>query len=869
MNKIDDIIVELFKETVINCNYDEAKGNKFANGLLDEKMSHIPKKVKEYVKNGGECNSLIISTYLIGLLNEKGITSYLVSTKDGFAVMYDNDGKFFIANPKRDVKYFTDRRVKKYSRDSYYPVGNKFHNSPAPAHDDSNYSLDDYSRKFGEIFVVGNMKKGSKETLRESIKTCSTRVVAPYDKATLDTMSLIDFNSVRGLANFLNKFLKLVRHEAYEKDGALYVYYLDYANGGEKVIAENSLKVELPKRYSNLSKLSISSEDYMGLTIECNVNRISEKEIEIKLKRFINKTDSVDLTFIVNDSKIRKIEMNCISDQFINEMKIEEDKTAGVEKTYMFFLHSENRRTRVVSYSKEKTNDSNYTIHGHVREGKSEFTIDAKKENGRFVGEGKVVENRDAITVGELACGKKENNYPITLDNEEEALADIKRLITHPRSMNTIAYLLGFTNYYFYRAKEDIIDLVLPNIELPDIRGEKAVLPEYESNAKFDEMYNKIICGKTNLRFPNSGIGTVDENEEVKIETAIKGAEDYLGEEGMKMIRDAINNAEKLTNDLVSNGETRSNAFIPYSARRDLVSYLKSYFEAVGSQYNIGNIKSYSDLERKPIVEGVFANLFENDYAKYMDDIAFYSQEFLDGNFDRTISEYIGNIRNIGIARDGYNEIGRNNESAYDRVSEKIDYARKYMFDPSSEVKLRNVLYDKELEKLSDEERAKMSEEDKMLYYYMVAFEQIAKITRFRVHQEEWETRPSIIDTSVFGCSDENLNTGADAYKLASHIRENLGLADTKTDYLPIRIKDSCPFEDKVRMVLWLYIKSGQKVFVSHRLPNGTEITINGEDIVELGKGINITPDDLVKYQNEKQQQEKEQDQQKKELDKD
>ena len=189
-------IVELaFREITEKGFFDIEKGNAPIPNVVNKPMSQIPNIMSKYVNECGYGCCFVFSSYMINTLNRFGINCYLIGSKEEkgirASVMYEDNGIFYIANPVEDIEYFTEHNILPENRYRFYKENSTDIIIDGKIFNTSSYTLDEFSRKYGKIWVIGSMNSTSNNTLSSSMKTCSKRVIMPTDFANYNVKKLV------------------------------------------------------------------------------------------------------------------------------------------------------------------------------------------------------------------------------------------------------------------------------------------------------------------------------------------------------------------------------------------------------------------------------------------------------------------------------------------------------------------------------------------------------------------------------------------------------------------------------------------------------------------------------------------------------
>ena len=205
MKKIDKIntkeIVDFaFREITSIGIFNEKKGNKPIIPVLNRHMYVIPdamtKAITEHKKDYGVGCCFVFSAYMMKILNNYGINNFMVATTEGngirASVMYEDDNTFYIANPVEDIEYFTQKHIySKKTRAKYYEGNTSTITINGKPHNSSRYTLDEFCKKYGNIWIIGSMSANSDEKLSNSINSRFDRQIMPPEDANFDVKQLL------------------------------------------------------------------------------------------------------------------------------------------------------------------------------------------------------------------------------------------------------------------------------------------------------------------------------------------------------------------------------------------------------------------------------------------------------------------------------------------------------------------------------------------------------------------------------------------------------------------------------------------------------------------------------------------------------
>lgn len=178
------IVKNAYQEIICKGILDVVKGNKFINKILNEKMASVPSLANEYINNKGKGCCFIFAAYMINILKDAGITCYMVATNENIglraAVLYNINGKWFVANPVDDIEYFTENKIIGNDRLKYYVKDTNIFTETGK--DKSRYSLEEYVSTYGSILMIGHMYNTNDTTLRKALGSTINRVLIDENK---------------------------------------------------------------------------------------------------------------------------------------------------------------------------------------------------------------------------------------------------------------------------------------------------------------------------------------------------------------------------------------------------------------------------------------------------------------------------------------------------------------------------------------------------------------------------------------------------------------------------------------------------------------------------------------------------------------
>lgn len=188
--------VELaFRKIIKKGYFDIEKGNVPIPRVLNVAMSTIPNTMFDYVNECGYGCSFVFSAYMMAILNKYGINSYMIKTIGDIeirvSVMYEDNGEFYVANPVEDIEYFTAHDIDPENRANYYDGNTATMNVDGKKHNDSRYTLEEFCKKYGTMWVIGSMDENSQNTLATQISSIQSRIIMPPEKSNYDVKQLI------------------------------------------------------------------------------------------------------------------------------------------------------------------------------------------------------------------------------------------------------------------------------------------------------------------------------------------------------------------------------------------------------------------------------------------------------------------------------------------------------------------------------------------------------------------------------------------------------------------------------------------------------------------------------------------------------
>lgn len=195
MNKIETIVDAAFREITEKGFFDIQKGNEPIPAVFNKEMSIIPNVMTDYVNTCGYGCCFVFSAYMLKILEKYGINAYMVTSVEGngirASVLYEDNGEMFIANPVEDIEYFTEKQIKPEDRHQYYIGDTCTMIIDGQQHNDSRYSVEDFCKKYGQLWVLGKMDSEESMTLAQAMDGRPNNCIAPPEKANINIKSLI------------------------------------------------------------------------------------------------------------------------------------------------------------------------------------------------------------------------------------------------------------------------------------------------------------------------------------------------------------------------------------------------------------------------------------------------------------------------------------------------------------------------------------------------------------------------------------------------------------------------------------------------------------------------------------------------------
>ncbi len=194
-NKVKPIVELAFRKITEKGYFDIENGDIPIPEIWNEPMSSIPNTMSNYVDTCGYGNCFVFSACMMSILNKYGINSYMIGTMEDTkiktAVMYEDGGEFYVANPAEDIEYFTSHNIRSEDRADYYDGDSATVCINENKHNNSRYTLDEFCEKYGTIWVIGNMNENSQDTLETQFASMESRTIMPPEKRNYDVKQLI------------------------------------------------------------------------------------------------------------------------------------------------------------------------------------------------------------------------------------------------------------------------------------------------------------------------------------------------------------------------------------------------------------------------------------------------------------------------------------------------------------------------------------------------------------------------------------------------------------------------------------------------------------------------------------------------------
>ena len=195
MEKVSKIVEFAFRDITKKGYFDINKGNMPVRKVYNKEMSSIPSIMTEYINECGFGCCFVFSSYMMKILNNYGINNYMIGTIEDTgirsSVMYEENGEFYIANPIEDIEYFTKHNIKPEDRENYYIRESADMVIDGITHNDSHYTLEEFEKKYGRIWLIGSMNKDNSNTLADAMLTSGNRVIMPQESANYNIKQLI------------------------------------------------------------------------------------------------------------------------------------------------------------------------------------------------------------------------------------------------------------------------------------------------------------------------------------------------------------------------------------------------------------------------------------------------------------------------------------------------------------------------------------------------------------------------------------------------------------------------------------------------------------------------------------------------------
>lgn len=166
-----DVINTAYLETVMLGEFDVAEGNKPIHN--DMSVCEIPDFMYNHVIHGGKGCCFVFSSYLMKLLRDNGIDSYMITTSEGngirSSILYENNGTLFVANPVEDIEFFTENNMDIETRQLYYPDKDATFVSDSKEENHCEYTLKEFSERFGTVRLFP-LFNGNSQTLGSAMR---------------------------------------------------------------------------------------------------------------------------------------------------------------------------------------------------------------------------------------------------------------------------------------------------------------------------------------------------------------------------------------------------------------------------------------------------------------------------------------------------------------------------------------------------------------------------------------------------------------------------------------------------------------------------------------------------------------------------
>lgn len=195
ITRTEKVINAAFREITEKGFFDIEKGNEPIPAVFNEEMSKIPSLMTDYVNSCGYGCCFVFTAYMLKILAKYNINAYMVTSVEGngirASVLYEDDGEMFIANPVEDIEYFTKYRIKPEDRHKYYIDDTCTIVINEQQHNDSRYTIKEFSEKYGQLWVLGKMDSEGTITLSQAMSNRLNNCIAPPEQANLDVKRLI------------------------------------------------------------------------------------------------------------------------------------------------------------------------------------------------------------------------------------------------------------------------------------------------------------------------------------------------------------------------------------------------------------------------------------------------------------------------------------------------------------------------------------------------------------------------------------------------------------------------------------------------------------------------------------------------------
>ena len=195
MTRTEKIVNLAFREITEKGFFDIEKGNLPIPAIADKEMSCIPGEMTNYIKDCGYGCCFVFSAYVLNILEKYGINAYMVTSLENggmrASILYEDDGVFYIANPVEDIEFFTENNISTSDRCDYYLGDTCTMVINGEKHNDSRFTIDEFSRKYGQLWVLGKMSSNESISLNQAMRKRLDNCIAPPDKANINIQSLL------------------------------------------------------------------------------------------------------------------------------------------------------------------------------------------------------------------------------------------------------------------------------------------------------------------------------------------------------------------------------------------------------------------------------------------------------------------------------------------------------------------------------------------------------------------------------------------------------------------------------------------------------------------------------------------------------